>query len=160
LKIAPIGYRSLLGLKDATVEVEVSFRQDLVLEPQTRTYENPFGEGFEVQVMDLNEMVSEKIRALFQRGHPRDLYDLWFVFTRLGGAVDEVTVAELIPKKIRPPMVRRRWDYGELYDRIEGNGGQWQSLLRGLVPKPPGYEEALAVVQPRLRFLKAAGAAR
>jgi predicted nucleotidyltransferase component of viral defense system len=160
IKIAPIGYRSLLGLKDATVELEVSFRQDLVLEPQTQTYESPFGEAFEVQVMDLNEMVSEKIRALFQRGHPRDLYDLWFIFTRLAGQVDEATVARLVPQKIRRPMVKRRWDYGELYDRIEANASQWQSLLRGLVPDPPSYEEALAAAQRNLRFLRGLDAAR
>jgi nucleotidyltransferase AbiEii toxin of type IV toxin-antitoxin system len=33
--------------------------------------------------MDLNEMIAEKVRALYQRGHPRDLYDLWFVLTAL-----------------------------------------------------------------------------
>lgn len=157
ITIAPIRYRSLLGL-ESTVEVEVSFRGDLALEPRRQTYMSPFAEPFEVLVMDLNEMVTEKVRALYQRGHPRDLYDLWFVLTTLTALpdqVDETTVAALIPRKFRPPLVRGGWEYGRLYVQIERNAAQWEPLLGGLVPDAPPFDEALATVQRGLRFLRA-----
>jgi predicted nucleotidyltransferase component of viral defense system len=172
ITLAPIRYRSLLGL-ESTVEMEVSFRGDLALEPQRQRYENPFAESFEVLVMVLNEMVAEKVRALSQRGHPRDLYDLWFVLTALPALapptpssaslaspappsqVDEAVIAGLIPRKFRPTLVRGGWDYGRLYVRAEANATQWEPLLRGLVPDPPSFDGALTAVQRALRFLRA-----
>jgi hypothetical protein len=114
--------------------------------------------------MDLNEMVAEKIRALYRRGHPRDLYDLWFVLTVLAphipssalpSQVDEAAIAALVPRKFRPALVRGGWDYSQLYVRAEANAVQWEPLLRGLLLDPPPFDVAFTAVQRTLRFLRA-----
>jgi predicted nucleotidyltransferase component of viral defense system len=153
LSIRPIRYRSPLGIRDSRVEFEVSFRQDLVLEPPRAAYRSPYRDPFDALVMDLSEMVAEKIRALYQRGNPRDLYDLWFIFTRLGEQVDRQQVARLLPEKFRPPLVAGGWNRARLYDRIAIEQPTWDATLRNLVSQPLPFDAALSLVERELRFL-------
>jgi hypothetical protein len=152
LQIEPIRYRGPLGQWD-NVEIEVSFRRDLALEPQRMAYHSLFRDPFHVLVMDLNEMVADKIRAMYQRGNPRDLYDLWFIFTQLAGSVDPVTVAHLIPSKFRPPLVRGGWDGGRLFTRMDEERHTWEDALDALAPGHPSFDEARITVERALRFL-------
>lgn len=98
-------------------------------------------------------MVAEKIRALYQRGNPRDLYDLWFIFTHLGERIDRRQVALLLPDKFRPPLVAGGWNKGRLYDRLQTERPTWDSTLRSIVSQPLPFDEALTVVERELRFL-------
>lgn len=97
-------------------------------------------------VMRLDEMVAEKIRALYQRGNPRDLYDLWYVFTTQGPAIDRTVVSELIPRKIRPPFVAHGWYRGRLYERLLANRADWEGLI-AVAPDRPTFDTALDVVE-------------
>jgi uncharacterized protein len=152
LHIEPIEYRGPLGQWD-NVEIEVSFRGDLALEPQRVAYCSVFRESFDVLVMDLHEMMAEKIRAMYQRGNPRDLYDLWFIFTRLTGTIDPATVAQLIPGKFRPPLVRGGWDRSRLFTRMDQERHTWDDALDALTPDHPRFNEARTTVERALRFL-------
>ena len=49
-----------------------------------------FSGAANVQTFDLAELVSTKIRALYQRSKGRDLFDLWLVLTRLGVPADDI----------------------------------------------------------------------
>jgi uncharacterized protein len=151
ITIDPIEYRGPLGNRD-NVELEVSFREDLVLEPEWRTYPSPFRESFAVLVMRIDEMVAEKVRALYQRGNPRDLYDLWFAFTAPAIALDRAAIADLVPRKIRPPFVAHGWDRSRLYDRLLANRGDWEPLI-AVAPDRPLFDTAFDVVERGLRFL-------
>lgn len=75
LTVRPIAYIGPLNVP-GTVEVEISYRENVALDPRPLLYHSPFRDPFPVTVMDLHEMVAEKVRALYQRGNPRDLYDL------------------------------------------------------------------------------------
>jgi predicted nucleotidyltransferase component of viral defense system len=152
LHIEPVEYRGPLGQWD-NVEIEVSFRRDLALEPQPVAYRSPFREPFDVLVMDLHEMVAEKVRAMYQRGNPRDLYDLWFVFTRLASSVDLGTVVQLIPGKFRPPLVRGGWDRSRLFTRMDEERHTWDDALDALAPDHPPFDDARTTVEQALRML-------
>ena len=151
IKIDLIEYRGPLGNRD-NVEVGVSFREDLLLDPEWRPYANPFRETFSVLVMQIDEMVAEKIRAMYQRGNPRDLYDLWFVFSTPAISINQEMVADLVPRKIRPPFVARGWQRSRLYERLLANKDDWTGLI-AVAPDRPPIEVALDVVETGLRFL-------
>src|SRR5687767_3634085 len=130
-------------------EMEVSFREDLMLEPERAAYRSPFCEAFPVLVMCADEMLSEKVRAMYQRGQPRDLYDLWFLLTHPEVVIDEATVSELIPRKFRPGLVSGGFDRARLYEQIRANEASWAETLGELVPTFPTFDEALGVVERR-----------
>ncbi|MBI2939324.1 MAG: nucleotidyl transferase AbiEii/AbiGii toxin family protein [Chloroflexi bacterium] len=56
--VRPITYRGPLGNRDS-IELEISFRGDLVLDPDLADYRSPFHEPFQVPVMQVNEMITE-----------------------------------------------------------------------------------------------------
>ena len=144
----PISYTGPLRIP-GTVEVEVSFREQAHLPPRSRQFLSPFRDPFPVTVLDLHEMVAEKIRALYQRGNPRDLYDLWFVLAKRAIPLDPATVAAMIPTKFR--LVSGGWRRQHLYDAIEAQRRAWDDAFRSLVLDPPAFEEALVAVQHGLR---------
>ena len=49
-----------------------------------------FSGAANVQTFDIAELVSTKIRALYQRSKGRDLFDLWLVLTRLGVPAEDI----------------------------------------------------------------------
>lgn len=151
-KVRPIAYRALVT-HEGTVELEVSFRGDLVIPPDSVPFITPFRPSFPVQVMVLDEMVSEKVRALYQRGNPRDLYDLWFVFTQPDLPLDPARISALVPAKFHERFVRRGWNRSALYEKIEAGASTWAETMRALVAEFPDFDEALMTVQKALRFL-------
>lgn len=151
-KVRPIAYRALLT-HEGSVELEVSFREDLVLEPERVPFVSPFRSPFLVQVMALDEMVSEKLRALYQRGNPRDLFDLWFILTGQSTPINPERIKALLPQKFDEQHVRGGWDRSKLYARIEANAKSWHDTLIALIPEHPEFDEALITVQRALHFL-------
>lgn len=151
-KVRPIAYRALLT-REGTVELEVSFRDDLVLEPDHFPFVSPFRSPFLVRVMALDEMVSEKLRALYQRGSPRDLFDLWFILTGPATPTNPERIKALLPRKFDEKHVRGGWDRSKLYERIETNAKSWHDTLSALIPEHPDFDEALMTVQRALHFL-------
>jgi len=150
LKIDPITYTGPLRAP-GTVEVEVSFHEDVQLPVRHMEYISPFREPFPVAVMDLHEMVAEKVRAMVQRGNPRDLYDLWFIFSQIDAQIVGETVARLIPLKFAPPLVSRGWKKHALYTNIKTKEAEWDTALRALVVDPPPFDDAMDVVEKALR---------
>jgi predicted nucleotidyltransferase component of viral defense system len=148
LTVRPITYTGPLNVP-GSVEVEISYREDVVLTPHSLLYHSPFRDPFPVTVMDLREMVAEKLRALYQRGNPRDLFDLWFIYSMSGTTVEAHTVAHLVPAKFR--LVGGGWRRERLYDRIRANAGEWQRALQLLVTTLPAFDDALATVEVALR---------
>lgn len=49
-----------------------------------------FSGAAEVQTFHPAELISTKLRALYQRSKGRDLFDLWLALTRLGIAPDDI----------------------------------------------------------------------
>ena len=88
----------------ATLKVEVNLNENqrvfpLVLIPILVPHESGIPEYVDVVSYDLNEMLGTKLRALLQREHGRDLFDMWYAsnFTRQPGSplnLDPVRVAQ------------------------------------------------------------------
>lgn len=148
LTLRPITYVGPLNVR-GTVEVEISYRESVILPPRALLYVSHFRDPFPVTVMDLHEMIAEKLRALYQRGNPRDLYDLWFLFSQQGTAIDPNRVAALVPDKFK--VVSGGWKRERLYDRIRAAEPAWSEALRLLVTAPPTFTDALSVVEKALR---------
>jgi predicted nucleotidyltransferase component of viral defense system len=150
LTLRPISYVGPLNVR-STVEVEISYRETVLLPPHAMAYVSPFRDPFAVTVMELDEMIAEKVRALYQRGNPRDLYDLWFLFSQQGPSISIGTVATLIPEKFK--RVSGGWKRERLYDRIRAAEPTWSEGLHLLVAAPPPFTDALSIVEKALRPL-------
>jgi predicted nucleotidyltransferase component of viral defense system len=64
--------------------IEVSLRGDLILEPEVKEIVPiyPDVRPYLLQIMRLEEILAEKVRAILYRGRASDLYDLWFLIRK------------------------------------------------------------------------------
>lgn len=65
------------------IKLDISFSEKIILQADVKPIFHPYSDfdriSNTVSVYPINEIISEKIRALMQRNRPRDVYDLYFL---------------------------------------------------------------------------------
>ncbi|MCK4278002.1 MAG: nucleotidyl transferase AbiEii/AbiGii toxin family protein [Desulfurellaceae bacterium] len=98
-----------------------------------------------VKVYPLEEIMAEKIRSLFQRTRPRDLYDIW----HLWGKVDMESVFKIMPEKVSFKKVII--DIGTFLKRKENFKNAWENSLEHQLKILPDFEKVFSTVARRLK---------
>jgi predicted nucleotidyltransferase component of viral defense system len=142
-----VRYSGPLG--SGVVAVEVSYREDVIEPPQLVAVGMPYYEPFEIPVMQLDEIVAEKLRALAQRVRPTDLSDVAMVLT--SSEIDAGHVRALTARKFE--LVRE----GDRRARIEANiaamAPGYDAAVAAVAPDAPGFRSASTTVVARLATL-------
>jgi len=99
----------------------------------------------EIRVYALEEIVSEKIRSLFQRTRPRDLYDVWYLWDR----VEKKKVFEILPEKFRRKNVEM--DIKGFEQRKNDFKSAWESSLKHQLKALPEFEDVFSTVLGEVR---------
>ena len=89
---------------------------------------------FVLTAFTLDDIFAEKVRALFIRGKPRDLYDVWVILGS-GTKIDY----RLINKKLK--LYQKSFDFSEFKKMIEESKKGWASDLQGLLPQTLPFED-------------------
>lgn len=144
-----VAYSGPLG--KGTVALEVSYRETVIKPSVPTEVGPPFYDPFVIPVMNINEIVAEKMRALAQRRRPTDLSDLAMVLTANPLGLNDPTIRELAVKKFE--LVKP----GDRVARIEANvvamGASYDAAVSALTSDAPVYQEASEIVMRRLRNL-------
>lgn len=82
--------------------------------------------SFEVFAMDVQEILSEKVRAILTRNKARDIYDCWFLLKR--GVKPEIS---LINKKLK--IYKLNFSRNDFFRQIEEKKRFWKTDLSGLI---------------------------
>lgn len=126
--------------------------EGLLLKPDFKSinpgmiYKDPDLHAYSLLVMNIKEIMAEKVRALATRKEvkPRDLYDLWFLLGS-GFALD----MGLARKKIEHDHAIFSLD--NLEGRIKEIGPLWDSDLKPLAKNLPSYEVAANMLLKELK---------
>lgn len=97
----------------------------------------------QINVYTLEEMFAEKVRSLFERTRPRDLYDVWYLNKKM--TVDKT----LFQKKCKYKNVEPRID--ELVTRKTNYEKTWNGSLQHQLPELPSAKDVFDEV---IEFLK------
>lgn len=124
------------GLSECVVDLDISDRNDLVLDAEIRELIPVYNDlrPLTVPMMRAEEILAEKVRAVIKRDKARDIYDLWFLLGK-GAGFDR----NLVNKKMEY--------YGELFNLDEFKScvmqgeKRWNSDLKGLLPAVPPFAE-------------------
>ena len=87
----------------------------------------------EMYAMQLEEVVCEKIHAIYKRPKPRDLYDLWYLLGK--GVKPDI---HLINRKLEPLKVK--FNMEEFAKHVEKLRVGWAKDMLGLLPKVPVFD--------------------
>ncbi|NLV31307.1 MAG: nucleotidyl transferase AbiEii/AbiGii toxin family protein [Acidobacteria bacterium] len=102
VKINRLKYAGPLGQPNS-LKIEVDVTQNVVLPACEKEYRNHYGVQAAVRVMDLREILAEKIRAASGRARYRDFYDIAMILD--GFAMNIGEVLDLVRRKeIRKPV--------------------------------------------------------
>lgn len=102
IKLERLTYNGPLGQLNS-LKVEIDFIQNVILPAKDLEYKNIWKVDTKVKVMDIREMVAEKIRAISDRARYRDFYDLFQILKNYQIDLKEIT--ELIKQKeVRKPI--------------------------------------------------------
>lgn len=136
-------------------ELQVSFREQPVFPPSEIPLQNEMYfkycefQSFPVQCMQRDEVLSEKIRAAFQRVRSRDLYDL-YIFA--GRPYNRDTIKALVVVKCW--NARDPFNSELFFDKVEKGDYDWEDL-RSLIRKGslPSEKEVIAKVLDEYKYL-------
>ncbi|HTX07589.1 MAG TPA: nucleotidyl transferase AbiEii/AbiGii toxin family protein [Solirubrobacteraceae bacterium] len=142
-----VGYSGPLG--KGTIAVEVSYREEVIENPHIAAIGPPYYEPFEVPVLQLVEIVAEKLRALAQRIRATDLSDLAMVLDV--HEIDDAHVKTLAVEKFK--LVKGGAVSERIIANIDAMAAQYDSAIAATAPDAPTYGDARRVVSSRLRTL-------
>ncbi|MEM3368722.1 MAG: nucleotidyl transferase AbiEii/AbiGii toxin family protein [Thermoproteota archaeon] len=128
-----------------SLRIEISHRRDLQLEPETKEIVPIYPDirPYIVLVMRLEEILAEKIRAIYKRGRARDLYDLWFLI-RKNTKYD----TKLINKKLE--YYKLTYNKQELKKKIQEIEKIWVQELKPITTFTPQFQTILKDIEPLL----------
>jgi len=113
------------------IPLNISMKENIVLNPKKESVISMYKEipNFEVFIMQEQEILAEKVRAILTREKPRDIYDLWFLLSKKNTAFK----LALVNKKLN------RYDFKfnlqKFVAKINKGKGLWDLDLKNLVLK-------------------------
>lgn len=127
--------------------LDVSFRETPVITPSVKTLGRFLEEipNFDVYVMSLEEIFSEKVRAVLTRNKARDVYDLCFL-----ASLDVTFNKKLTNEKLK--YYNLSFDEKKFIKAVLDKKTIWTSELSGLVDKVPAFEDVLKEIKKSLEI--------
>ncbi|MHC4620600.1 MAG: nucleotidyl transferase AbiEii/AbiGii toxin family protein [Planctomycetota bacterium] len=133
----------------ARLKVDITFYEEVVLPPVAKALLHPYSDADDCQtellVYQLEEMVAEKLRALFRRRRARDVYDLWQLTGKYRQRLDATLLYDTFAQKCRYkgfPVVGS--DVLLSSDLWEATSRSWAASLRRQVRDLPPVEQIWA----------------
>jgi len=135
-----------------SIRVDLSFRDDIILDVKEHPATSKYGNSLtcNVYATEFVEIMAEKLRALIERGYPRDYYD---VLVHVDKIEDKVFLRELTERKCR--LLDLKYEPKKIFDedvlaRVEA---AWKTQLEQLLPHYSDFKTILPELQSKLSFL-------
>ena len=111
------------------IPLNISRKEQIILEPKRESIIPLYKEipNFELFSMQEKEILAEKVRAIFTRQKPRDIYDLLFLIVKK----KIIPNKNLINKKLA--LYSTEFDFKEFREKMEMMKNLWQIDLKNLI---------------------------
>lgn len=144
-----VGYRGPMGRGGDAPRIKLDLTNDevLVLEPTVRDVHHPYSdrpeEGMHIRCYSFEEVFAEKIRALAERGRPRDLYDVVHLYRHDELRPDRATVYSTLQQKCVfkgiPVPTMASIENAPMRVELEAD---WATMLGHQLPALPPFEQS------------------
>lgn len=112
----------------------------------------------EILVMDIREILAEKLRALLQRVRPRDVFDVWFLTSKKGMRIQRVMLEEKLMRSYEAAPEEKKelatfYSHTAVISRMEGiTETAWKQELGGVLSETsPSREVIISEVSKTLK---------
>ena len=138
-------------LQETQVQVEISYREEVIDPPMTEFVGVPFYENFPILAMSPVEMAAEKMRTLAQRVKVTDLADLAELLMR--DDVLDRELARLATHKfelVKTGVANRET---RIHENLLEMAADYDATIRIFYPAARSYDESFSKVWPRIKRL-------
>ena len=117
-------------------------REIILLDIKKRRINHPYSDTLnaDILVYQLEEIMAEKLRALFERTRPRDIYDVWF----MNDKSDNGIISEIFAEKCRFKNVIPELD--SIIKRREDFKNSWVNSLGHQLKELPDFDSTFDIV--------------
>ncbi len=117
IKVSAVGPLHINEKSICYVDIDVSFREKVLLEPNPYMLDHPTYKlpSRVVRGMDINEIFAEKIRAVITRDSARDVYDLWYLINKKDLHINQ-EIQNMITEKLK--YYKLDWDFENFKKRL------------------------------------------
>jgi predicted nucleotidyltransferase component of viral defense system len=129
------------------VKLDFNYGNKIYLAPDKRKVTSPTEYSLEecdIYVMRIEEIISEKIHAVYKRPKPRDLYDLNYLLEK--GNLPDLA---LVNRKLE--TLGLKFEMSEFTKHVEKLKKNWARDMLGLLPSVPSFDEVAGQVMERIR---------
>jgi predicted nucleotidyltransferase component of viral defense system len=132
--------RSAIAPINIKLDITPPVSEQVLLPVQQKSIYHHFSDHLEASVTSysLEEIMAEKIRSIFQRTRPRDLYDIW----QLSSRVDSDQVKSILSRKCEHKGVVL--DILRVSERSDKFKASWDASLRHQIIQVPDFHVAFA----------------
>lgn len=153
-KIQYVGPRGHRAGNPPRVRLDVTFYEEVVFQPNELPLIHPYSDASDCRIIisayKLEEIIAEKLRAILQRQHPRDIYDVWHLLKFYKNTLDLSVVKEVFQQKCKYKKVDFEGPNDFLKpELLASHRGAWvPSLARQVLDLPPfeAVEQDLGVL--------------
>jgi len=119
------------------LDLTKSKAEKIVFPPEKKKIIHPYSDDCMscIWVYPLEEMMAEKLRALFERTRPRDLYDVWY----MRNEPDHKTVFKIFLEKCKFKKVEP--DIQSLIERRDDFYNAWENSLKHQLKHVPDFNK-------------------
>jgi len=133
-----------------SIRIDINLKSEVVLEPTLATHNSIYPDipPYSLLIMQEKEILAEKMRAIINRDHARDVYDLWFLLER-GILFDK----SLIEKKL--DYYNKNWNHKEFILRMRNKKDQWDYEIKQLMlimGTAPAFKDVEKAILQKLNF--------
>jgi len=124
------------------LDITKNEREKILLPLEEKEIIHPYSDECNAKVISysLEEIVAEKIRSLFERTRPRDLYDVWKLWDR----IDSEKVMKILPEKCKFKEVKI--DKNALQERKDDFKNAWETSLRHQLKEVPDFTQVFGEI--------------
>ncbi|KAA0004736.1 MAG: CRISPR-associated protein Csx11 [Thermoplasmata archaeon] len=124
------------------IDITKHGNEEILLPLNMRKIIHPYSDRLKanIKVYSLEEIIAEKVRSLFQRTRPRDLYDVWY----LRNSVDQRKVLDIFLRKCEFKDVRIV--VKDLEDRKDDFKNAWENSLGHQLKNIPDFDDVFSSV--------------
>lgn len=124
------------------IDITKSENEKILLPVLKKEIIHPYSDNLDatVRVYALEEILAEKIRSLFQRTRPRDLYDVWYLWDK----ADRRKGLDIFPEKCKFKDFIP--DVKEFASRRDDFRNAWKTSLQHQLKNLPDFDEVFSMV--------------
>lgn len=124
------------------LRIEISLREKIVMQPETKEVFPLYADlqPYLLKVMHHEEILAEKIRAIFTRSKARDVFDLRFLLQKKVPLKKSIVEKKLLPYSIK-------YSRKELLERIKSIEPLWKKELGQLISIVPPFSKTVQEIE-------------